>query len=1020
MTTQTQTPCPTRPSTSVTLPRSLTLTRSPIEERTEECDYTTELRAALRQAAARRCGTRRRESVTVFEDGGAESHDIAKPESGDADAGIGRDGRVTTKGADSGHMSIPASYEARVSTRVDADTSAVETVRDEMKKLRKEPRRRTIYVPSEDTTILTIHPGVGGDRRMRAFRPETIPSDRLGRTGTADTRKEPRMSLATAPKRVPLKSALRVVQECGEGDRMGMGGGKENVPPGGLEVFEFGKRKEGVACMSRGTVGSSMKPGRVSAKGAKMLPVEGVAVQPKAVERLSGNGIGSSRLRSRGPTPANEPIEPAGYTKPKGQCSSILGLSMKPWNSAIQDIPYKLPTRLVPITIPHTIPISKPHYRLLQEDISRPELFEDTWLSDQESAITQLVNGLFEAASGKTPSLPDARETRTHFLSLYEEPSMVLLHKRLQASLLYGGLRTPKDSLAEIGRLTTDIGLRRRFVELWTKSYDTDALISAVEVVVGREIPSHPTSATSASPGDRPSKKRRRELERFLDVCLLQNEDLQPTYQTQSCNSLSTGFHASQDPQGKSSSHHRTALRSLMLIILLDRAKQSALVPSNLFRRAGPHKSSHAILFELSSLILPSLGDPTRTLTHLDYHLSHTQFPLDEYTYPIRNLAVDLRDGVRLTHIVELLLYPPTTLQAQRDDVTITMPMGEILTSAFREGMDSWVLSQHLKFPCLGRVQKMYNVQIALSALHGVKGIEHALEGLTAEDVVDGHREKSIKLLWGLVGKLGLATLVDFEDLKREIRRFQSRVVVGEEENGDERDCLRYQTSLLYAWARAVAARYGINVSNLTTSFADGVIFSKIVEEYSRYLPFSPSQSLSSSSSTTMNSSFNANTRGALDAQLRNIGCSTSFASLFSPGQASKVFDKDFTIAALAFLASRLLGMSKRGRTGDVIWGAWVRYQNRILTRRKCVLRNLARDCAMVVQTKEKVEKAAVILQGSVRMWLMRSEERRRLEEEWIRRLEETEVKQTMLDLQSRIRGWAARKRVDDLDIWLC
>lgn len=313
----------------------------------------------------------------------------------------------------------------------------------------------------------------------------------------------------------------------------------------------------------------------------------------------------------------------------------------------------------------------------------------------------------------------------------------------------------------------------------------------------------------------------------------------------------------------------------------------------------------------------------------------------------------------------------------------------------------------------------MYNVQIALSALHGVKGIEHVLERLRAEDVVDGHREKSIKLLWGLVGKLGLATLVDFEDLKREIRRFQSRVVIGEEENGDERDCLRYQMSLLYAWACAIAARHGINVSNLTTCFADGVIFGKIAEEYSRYLPYSPSQSLSSSS-TTLNSSSKASTRGALDTQLGNISCSTSFASLFSPGQASKVFDKGFTIAALAFLASRLLGMSKRGRTGDTIWGAWVRCQNRILTRRKCVLRNLARDCAMVVQTKEKVEKAAVILQGSVRIWLMKREERKRLEGEWTRKLEEAEVKQTMLDLKSRIRGWAARKRLDDVDIWLC
>ena len=970
---------------------------------------------------------RKERAVRVFEDGG-----------GAVD--VQRDGvrfeevprRVAGRreeDANSGTRVVSASHApTHRSDPLEQDTKAVDTIRAEMARLRKEPRRRTIYVPSEDTTILTIHPGVRADMRTTrscGLRNGYMQHSHLVQNDIERGVTGPRISLATAPKRVPLQSTLKVVQECvSEIDRVGNGGGKENIPPSSLELFEFGKGK--APCVTdKAGLKPSQKQVRLSPKTVRMVTSKTTALQPKSVRQIAEKPWAFNR--AAGPHGKCSTIvdEHVGSFQLKSRRNIISCVSLESSRSpTFPEVLPKLPTRLAPVAIPTTIPVLKPQYRLLQEDISRPELFEDTWLSDQESAITQIVNGLFDAASPRTSRLPGTIKTRRQFLDLYEEPSMVLLHKRLQASLLYGALRIPKDSLAEVGRLTTDIGLRRRFMELWTKSYDMDALISAVEVVVGREVPSHPLSSMATSMGDQPSKKRRRELERFLDACLLQNEDLQKSHQTPSHNSTSSNLWPSQDPKNISSNWLRTTLRSLMLIILLDRVKQTSLGPSKLFRKDSPHKSSHAILLELSNLLLSSLGDPTRTLAHLDYHLLHTQIPLDEYAYPIQNLAIDLRDGVRLTHLVELLLYPPATLQAQKEDVTITMPTGETLTSAFDQGGESWVLSQHLKFPCLGRVQKMYNVQITLSALQGVKGIEHVLDGLKAEDIIDGHREKSIKLLWGLVGKYGLATLVDFEDLRREIQRLQNmqkkwrQEVVDEEEEADERESPRYQTALLYAWARAVAAKHSVNVSNLTTSFADGNIFSKIVEEYSRYFPFSPTQSLSSS--VTSKPNFSASTRNALDNQLRNIGCSTSFASLFSPGQGSKVFDKDFTIAALAFLASRLLGGSGRGRAGCVIWSAWKGYQNRKLTRRKCVLRGLARDCAMVLQTREKIEKAARCLQRSVRMWLTRRGDRRRLEEEWAKRLEEVEVKDGMLDLQSRIRGWAARRGLDEVDIWLC
>lgn len=47
----------------------------------------------------------------------------------------------------------------------------------------------------------------------------------------------------------------------------------------------------------------------------------------------------------------------------------------------------------------------------------------------------------------------------------------------------------------------------------------------------------------------------------------------------------------------------------------------------------------------------------------MGYSVSHTQKPLDEYNFLVTNLAVDLRDGVRLARLVELHTKDFTILQ---------------------------------------------------------------------------------------------------------------------------------------------------------------------------------------------------------------------------------------------------------------------------------------------------------------------------------------------------------------------
>ena len=380
--------------------------------------------------------------------------------------------------------------------------------------------------------------------------------------------------------------------------------------------------------------------------------------------------------------------------------------------------------------------------------------------------------------------------------------------------------------------------------------------MSAVEVVVGRNILPSSSSLQSSIPRSHedPVKERKRSVGLFIESCLLRNEDA----------------HEQCDLSNSVWCWRRTMLRCLMMVLLLDKAKEGGLLPKNLFQPSSRIKSSGDIVTEILSLISPFLGDGTRPLAHLHYRVHHVQYPLSEYKYGIENLATDFRDGVQLAHLVELLLYTPQSLTGLREDIIVAMPTGEILRSCSGH-QTSWPLSQHLYMPCLTPTQKVYNVQIVLSALGVVGGVVgNTAKEIKAEDVVNGHREKTVALLWSLVGTWGLESLVNSKDIQGEIRRLsrwtiESKCHESKTEDDHEvalKGMARY-THLLKQWATAIARRHGLKVSNLTTSFSDGRVFAAILDEYEEYLP---KGHLSRRLGTTQ-----------LEAKLKDMGCSNAF-----------------------------------------------------------------------------------------------------------------------------------------------
>ncbi|KAF3005075.1 hypothetical protein E8E13_009638 [Curvularia kusanoi] len=916
--------------------------------------------------------------------------------------------------------------------------------------IRKDLRRRTIYVPSDDTTYLTIHPGqsVQEPRKAREASPDigldlVTVSDEDTTSLVSALKKEkkvPRKSLAAPPKRGPLSTSSRSLQSVSfSSDVAGSGGGKENVPPGmaTIETKSTGTHIEinFPKALTKST--TIVEPSKVRAKSSKSSDVpSSVKSRVKTDARTRPEGP-QKRLREQASCeriPAKSLKARADGTASAASSLAAHKAALKEHNAAIKNAKSRI-TRTRPVLPPSSSPfhidktppaalrrqrperaptniqmmhvVGKPQqsrekYPVLEEDIARPEMYEDNWLTYQEVAITQLLNSMFDSANAHQNDDLSPGDLRKKMLALYHEPSMPPLHKRLQASLQFGALSIPKDLLAQTLRLKDDVGMRKKFLTLWTKSYDLNALRAAVETIIGRQImtPSRlSTGSTTSDDGSRMFRAERRAIEHFLDAFLIKNEDAVRV--KQGVGSIASIARGDDDFGSQGWSWRRTALRSLMLVLLLDQAKHADILPGCLFQSTSSYKTSVDVLHQLAGMLLPSHGDITRPLGHLQYKVNHVQYPLQEYTYHIDNIAIDLRDGIILTRLVELLLYPSSTLAMQHDDtITIAMPTGELLTSDVTQ-KDSWVLSQHLKYPAIGRPQKAYNVQVALSALEGVGGLPSQVAGaISAPEIVDGHREKTLSLLWSLVGKHGLSTLVDWAHLTKEIVRFKQQWYTRrnrfEEDDLDSDSASEdstaaqkpttqaHYTALLLNWARSIARLQGLRITNLTTSFADPKALTCIVDTY---LPADLTATLSSTTS--------------LPAKLAATGCSASFTALFTPthpsASAKSIPSKDFTTLTLAFLASRLLPLSARYAAATTIQTAFRRHLLRRSLSARIQALIAARRSADVAQQRLEMVTAATVLQRAWRAVLAQRQERL-----------ESEIRA----FQALARGWAIRRWV--------
>ena len=60
---------------------------------------------------------------------------------------------------------------------------------------------------------------------------------------------------------------------------------------------------------------------------------------------------------------------------------------------------------------------------------------------------------------------------------------------------------------------------------------------------------------------------------------------------------------------------------------------------------------------------------------------------------------------------------------------------------------------------------------VALGALRAIRGVGQFVKMMSAEEIVDGRREKTMTLLWILSETFGFEALVEYDELRSEIRR---------------------------------------------------------------------------------------------------------------------------------------------------------------------------------------------------------------------------------------------------------
>ena len=437
--------------------------------------------------------------------------------------------------------------------------------------------------------------------------------------------------------------------------------------------------------------------------------------------------------------------------------------------------------------------------------------------------------------------------------------------------------------------LLADVGQRQLVLDMLL-SYRPEWLRLALETVFGEVIAEHTS------------------IKAFLKHRLLAFDDLRAYHKSTISGDRSAACVAD--------ANQAVLRRFLRLVYFMDMAHAEGILGDEqsvgnaarcLFRKAAAYKASPAVLVEFGSQFLAAEGNIVRHLRLFGFEVTYTQGLLEEWDFHVASLASDLRDGVLLCRLAEVLAkLPPLRLVRdcrvpaisrlqKRHNVRVAFRVLCTANSRLAElvgGDCGAATSSSGSGSGASQFHAQPRLSLASTATSGRRRVGgHARSGgggasrgsitsrtgatIRADDVVDGHREKTLALLWAIVAQWSLPSLVPHAKLAQEIAdvcstsaaaRAMLATYVDDDDatvagagvdsaagaslasrvdaalqsffgdgdtagNGDSSSSAN-PTAILLRWVRAVCGVYSHRVANLSTAVADGRALCLLIHYY--------------------------------------------------------------------------------------------------------------------------------------------------------------------------------------------
>jgi len=227
--------------------------------------------------------------------------------------------------------------------------------------------------------------------------------------------------------------------------------------------------------------------------------------------------------------------------------------------------------------------------------------------------------------------------------------------------------------------------------------------------------------------------------------------------------------------------------RILSLVIFLNHAKINSVVEGYpvLFNKDSKYKSTRDVLRILSLDYLRGEGNILKHLAGLGITSLYEQEYIDELDFSVKNLAIDLRDGVRLVKLASILC-------------------GDKENTIFSK----------IRVPAHSRLQKLHNVDTALCVFREL-GIPK-IRNIQARHIVDGHRTKVLEMFWLIMVHFKMPSLISPRNL-------------GGNLNAKYHDGGEEFSQLLLHLTQSICQPFGCSVNDFSTCFQDGKVLCLVI-----------------------------------------------------------------------------------------------------------------------------------------------------------------------------------------------